>query len=186
MDAIVAVEHEARFSPACRHLFQRHEATIGLAQALVANRGWSFSMNRRPILILRARHRSRYHPSIRTRGGTVLLSSHQLDQIESVCTRIVFLNRGCLVAAGTIDELVERRPCDTLVVESLPEADQADLRMWLASRGACLRTVRTARRGGWNVRTLQPRAAARRMKRCPHEPGPFVCPPRDSDRSQHR
>lgn len=39
------------------------------------------------------------------RGATILLSSHVLPEVESVCSRIGFLNAGRLVRDGTLDEL---------------------------------------------------------------------------------
>ena len=39
------------------------------------------------------------------RGVTVLLSSHLLGEVEQVCSHVVVMERGHLVAAGTIDEL---------------------------------------------------------------------------------
>jgi len=42
------------------------------------------------------------------KGMNVLLSSHVLDDVESVCDSILLLAKGQLRAAGTIDELKER------------------------------------------------------------------------------
>lgn len=39
-------------------------------------------------------------------GTAVLLSSNQVDEVESLCDRVVFLNRGKVVAEGTPEELV--------------------------------------------------------------------------------
>ncbi len=39
------------------------------------------------------------------RGATVLFSSHQLDLVEDLCERAVVVDRGQVVAAGSIDEL---------------------------------------------------------------------------------
>jgi len=38
-------------------------------------------------------------------GVTVLLSSHLLAEVEQVCSHVVVMDKGKLVAAGTIDEL---------------------------------------------------------------------------------
>ena len=40
-----------------------------------------------------------------TGGGAVLYTSHLLDVAERVCTRIAIVDRGRLVASGTLDEL---------------------------------------------------------------------------------
>jgi ABC-2 type transport system ATP-binding protein len=39
------------------------------------------------------------------RGATVLFSSHQLDLVEDLCERAVVVDRGRVVAGGTIDDL---------------------------------------------------------------------------------
>ncbi|WP_119069789.1 ABC transporter ATP-binding protein [Rubrobacter indicoceani] len=39
-------------------------------------------------------------------GTTILLSSNQVDEVEALCDRVVFLSRGEIVATGTPDELV--------------------------------------------------------------------------------
>jgi ABC-2 type transport system ATP-binding protein len=42
------------------------------------------------------------------RGATVLLSTHLLDEVEDVCTRVVILNRGRVVAEGTVADVARR------------------------------------------------------------------------------
>jgi ABC-2 type transport system ATP-binding protein len=121
---------------------------IGLAQALVTN----------PRLVILDEPTANLDPEgaadigeiirgIRARGGTVLLSSHQLEQAEDLCTRVLFLNRGRLAGSSTVDEFAQPDCGNTLFVESLTEADQAELRVWLARRGARLRTGAAPRRG---------------------------------------
>ena len=39
-------------------------------------------------------------------GRTVVLSTHTLAEVEQVCTRVVILNHGRVVADGTVDEVV--------------------------------------------------------------------------------
>lgn len=43
-----------------------------------------------------------------TRGATVVLSTHLLAEVEEVCSRVVILNRGRVVADGTVAEIVRR------------------------------------------------------------------------------
>ncbi len=45
----------------------------------------------------------------RDRGMTVLLSSHQLEQVQRICTRVGIMIKGKLVALGTIEELAKRK-----------------------------------------------------------------------------
>jgi ABC-2 type transport system ATP-binding protein len=42
------------------------------------------------------------------RGATVVLSTHLLTEVEEVCGRVVILNRGRIVADGTVAEIVRR------------------------------------------------------------------------------
>ena len=39
------------------------------------------------------------------RGGSVLLSTHIMEQAQNLCDRIGIINRGRMVAEGTLDEL---------------------------------------------------------------------------------
>jgi len=43
-------------------------------------------------------------------GAAVILSSHLLQLVEEVCTRVLVIHRGRLVAIGTIAEIVAARP----------------------------------------------------------------------------
>jgi len=43
-------------------------------------------------------------------GRAVLFSSHQLDLVERLCDRVVILEKGRVLAAGTLDELRARLP----------------------------------------------------------------------------
>ena len=58
-----------------------------------------------------------------TGDRTVLLSSHLLNEVEQICTRIGVIRRGTLVTEGTIDEI---RGGTELIVRAQP-ADQARL-----------------------------------------------------------
>ena len=49
-------------------------------------------------------------------GATVLFSSHQLDLVEGLCDEVAIIDRGRLVASGTVDELT-RGPAPHLVVK---------------------------------------------------------------------
>lgn len=44
------------------------------------------------------------------RGTAILFSSHQLDLVERVCDRVVIMEAGRILAAGTLDELRRRLP----------------------------------------------------------------------------
>jgi ABC-2 type transport system ATP-binding protein len=42
------------------------------------------------------------------RGATVLLSTHLLAEVEETCSRVLILNRGRVVAQGTVSEVSRR------------------------------------------------------------------------------
>lgn len=44
----------------------------------------------------------------REHGATFLLSTHVLAEVEEVCSRVLILNRGRVVAAGTVSEVARR------------------------------------------------------------------------------
>jgi ABC-2 type transport system ATP-binding protein len=44
------------------------------------------------------------------RGAAVIFSSHQLDLVEQFCERVVVLDRGRVVLAGSVDDLATRGP----------------------------------------------------------------------------
>ena len=41
-------------------------------------------------------------------GTTVLLSSHHLDQVQSVCDRVALFNRGRIALAGSVTDLARQ------------------------------------------------------------------------------
>jgi ABC-2 type transport system ATP-binding protein len=48
-------------------------------------------------------------------GATVVFSSHQLDLVEHICEAVAIINRGRVVATGTVDELTTAGPARLLV-----------------------------------------------------------------------
>jgi ABC-2 type transport system ATP-binding protein len=46
--------------------------------------------------------------SLRARGTSLLLTTHQLDEAESRCDRVAVLDHGVVIATGTVPELVAR------------------------------------------------------------------------------
>ena len=43
----------------------------------------------------------------RAEGGTVLLTTHYMDEAEALCDRVAVVDRGRLIALGTPNELIE-------------------------------------------------------------------------------
>lgn len=44
------------------------------------------------------------------RGAAVLLSSHLLHLVEEICTRVLIIQRGRMIAIGTIQQILDQRP----------------------------------------------------------------------------
>ena len=55
-----------------------------------------------------------------TRGATAVISTHLLGEVEEVCGRVVILNRGRIVADGTVAEIVSRAAAPRRVRISVP------------------------------------------------------------------
>lgn len=78
-------------------------------------------------------------------GKTVLLTSHLLSQIEEVCDRVVILDRGRLIASGSLGDFLEKRGLMKVLTEELDAEDLSALRIWLGARGHGLLAVEPVR-----------------------------------------
>ena len=58
------------------------------------------------------------------RGATVLLSTHLLAEVEETCSRVLILNRGRVVALGTVAEVAARAAAPRAARLSIPAADE--------------------------------------------------------------
>ncbi len=109
--------------------------------------------------------------NLRRRGTTVFLNSHLLSEVESVCDRIAVLDRGHIVASGSIQQLlgrfalrvrfaeipseplrgllqqynVERMDAGTYLFRGIEEADVADFIKRIVDAGARLKSVEPVR-----------------------------------------
>ena len=82
---------------------------------------------------------------LKRRGKTVLLSSHLLAQIEGLCDRVAILHRGKLVREGRIDDLVEERDAESLVVQGLSAEGRAVVEAEIKAQGGRLARVEKPR-----------------------------------------
>jgi ABC-2 type transport system ATP-binding protein len=82
---------------------------------------------------------------LKRRGKTVLLSSHLLAQIEGLCDRVAILHRGKLVREGRVDDLVEEKDAESLVVQGLSAEGHAAVEAEIKAQG------------GWLARVEKPR-----------------------------
>jgi ABC-type multidrug transport system, ATPase component len=51
------------------------------------------------------------------RGGTVVLSSHVMDTVEKLCDHVAVINRGHVIAAGTVEEVAAGSSLDERFAE---------------------------------------------------------------------
>lgn len=82
---------------------------------------------------------------LKAQGKTVLITSHQLPEIEEICDRIAILDRGRLALEGSVPDLTGRADRQALVVEALAPDELAELRAWLAAKGRRLESVERPR-----------------------------------------
>jgi ABC-2 type transport system ATP-binding protein len=59
-----------------------------------------------------------------TDGRAVLVSSHLLAEVEQTCTHAVVVNKGRIVAAGPVEDIVGESPSVQLEVSDVPAAEQ--------------------------------------------------------------
>jgi ABC-2 type transport system ATP-binding protein len=84
--------------------------------------------------------------TMRDQGKTVVLCSHLLGQVEQVCDRVAIMDRGRLVLAGRVEDVLARRDQHVLTVDGLTPAAQAAAVAALAAHGAVLTSVTHPRR----------------------------------------
>ena len=82
---------------------------------------------------------------LKRRGKTILLSSHLLAQIEGLCDRVAILHRGKLVREGRVDDLVEEKDAESLVVQGLSADGRAAVEDEIKAQGGRLTRVEKPR-----------------------------------------
>ncbi|MDD5598195.1 MAG: ABC transporter ATP-binding protein [Victivallaceae bacterium] len=55
-------------------------------------------------------------------GTTILVTSHMLGEIENICSKVVIINKGKIIASGAMSELLENETCVELVSDRIPES----------------------------------------------------------------
>jgi ABC-2 type transport system ATP-binding protein len=84
-------------------------------------------------------------------GMTILLSSHMLDVVQSVCHRIALFNKGRIGFMGTVEELAARIGGGAWIVHV--EADGIDLAR-VAGGAAGIKSVEPRGEGRWQVEAI--------------------------------
>jgi ABC-2 type transport system ATP-binding protein len=107
---------------------------LGIAQALLSN----------PQLIVLDEPTSGLDPagrkevrdlisSLKAAGKTVFLSSHILSEVEQICDRAIIIDRGQMVRAGTMDELLGAGDRVEILANQLPEQMEPVFLEWGAT-----------------------------------------------------
>ncbi|WP_437185992.1 ABC transporter ATP-binding protein [Planctomicrobium sp. SH668] len=115
---------------------------IGLAQALIND----------PELVILDEPTSGFDPKgtrdmknmildLRNQGKTVVMCSHNLDDVQDVCDRIAILYRGQLKVIGSVQELLESKEETQILTNELSPAAIADVEAALQKHGAKLKKV---------------------------------------------
>jgi ABC-2 type transport system ATP-binding protein len=83
----------------------------------------------------------------RATGGTVLLTTHYMEEAERLCDRIAIVDHGHLIALGTPQELIAKLEARNIIeFSSDPPLPEETLRALACCHGA------TPHRGGWQLR----------------------------------
>lgn len=91
--------------------------------------------------------------ALKAAGKTVFLSSHLLSEVEQICDRVVFIDRGRLLQSGTMSELLSAGDQVEIVVDKLPQ----ELEALVHEAGG------TLERGPADVRMVVPAARKREL-----------------------
>ncbi|MCM3029763.1 MULTISPECIES: ABC transporter ATP-binding protein [unclassified Niallia] len=76
--------------------------------------------------------------SLHNKGKTIFLTSHNLDEVEKLCTRIAIMKEGRIVKIGTMDELRAFYRTNIIVKirhSIVPVSEEQKLRQWLEGKG---------------------------------------------------
>lgn len=88
------------------------------------------------------------------RGATVLLSTHLLAEVEEICSRVLILNRGRLVAQGTVAEVARQAGAPRSVRLRVPTAEVEKAVAALGTTRVVERAEAAGGQLGWLTATL--------------------------------
>ena len=75
---------------------------------------------------------------LKDQGKTILISSHLLPELQSLCDRIGILFQGHLLREGTVREVLERKDTRCCQVSGLGDAAHGELAAWIQAQGGRL------------------------------------------------
>ena len=68
-----------------------------------------------------------YLRSVTARGVTILLTTHYLEEAEQLCKNVAIINKGEIIASGTMKEILNRLKGETIVIDLNKPVTQAVL-----------------------------------------------------------
>ena len=71
----------------------------------------------------------------RERGTTVLLTTHDMDDVEALCSRVMLINHGTLLLDGTVDDLRSERRRVVVDFDGPAALSEADRALVVSSQG---------------------------------------------------
>ncbi len=105
---------------------------------------------------------------VRDRGMTILLSSHLLEQVQSVCDRVGIFAAGRLIGVGTVEELAAQfgdgaAHLEVAIARDDAEAADPETRAILSSIDGVSAVDWTAETGSWRI-TIRPAEASETVR----------------------
>jgi len=55
-------------------------------------------------------------------GTTILITSHMLGEVENICSKVVIINKGQIIASGSMSELLENETCVEVIPDKVSES----------------------------------------------------------------
>jgi len=97
---------------------------------------------------------------LRKRRMTVLLTSHNMDEVESMCERVAFIQKGRIIKLATVDELKRLHQTDDLekIFIQLAHQTQEPLMQEATLGGRTTRILMVPRSGGWQALSQEGKA----------------------------
>jgi ABC-2 type transport system ATP-binding protein len=78
---------------------------------------------------------------LRDEGKTIIMSSHQLDDVEDVCDRIAVLHQGELKEMGRVDDLLTVMETTQIQASTLSPEAQAEIRAVIEKHGGSVKSI---------------------------------------------
>jgi ABC-2 type transport system ATP-binding protein len=119
----------------CQHLSRGYRQRVGLAQAIIHDP--EVIILDEPTSGLDPRQIIEIRSLIRSLGQnhTVLLSTHILPEVSSVCNKVVIINRGRVVIESMLNQLTKEKDLEQIFLESVSKDEpfSGDERVSIAS-----------------------------------------------------